>query len=119
MYYYELHEGSDGLYADVLLAHEDPIDPEEFFDLVQAIRRRVQETFEEDTLVEAIAEELQRDYGFVFISDDRILAAVNVSIEEDENFLLEADDELDVADDGDYRTIFAEYVGDEDTGRPN
>lgn len=119
MYYYELHEGSDGLYADVLLAHEDPIDPEEFFDLVQAIRRRVQETFEEDTLVEAIAEELQRDYGFVFISDDRILAAVNVSMEEDENFLLEADDDFDVADDGDYRTVFAEYVGDEDTGRPN
>jgi hypothetical protein len=119
MYYYELHEGSDGLYADVLLAHEDPIDPEEFFDLVQSIRRQVQERFEEDTLVEAIAEELQRDYGFVFISDDRILAAVNVSMEEDENYLLEADDEAEVADDGEYRTVFAEYVGDDEPGRPN
>lgn len=119
MYYYELHEGSEGLYADVLLAHEDLIDPDEFFDLVQAIRRRVQETFEQDTLVEAIAEELERDYGFVYISDDRIAATVSVSRVEDENFLLEVDDEYEVGSDADYRTIFAEYVGDDEGSRPN
>ena len=116
MYYYELHEGDDELYSDVLLAREDELPPEEFFDLVQAVRLRVQDDFEEDTLIEAIAVELERSHGFTYVSDERLAAAVNVSADEDENFLIATtDDELEVVRGGvDYRGVFVEYAGDDD-----
>ena len=41
MHFYELHEGDDDVFADLLLAREDEMEPEEFFDLVQSIRRRI------------------------------------------------------------------------------
>ncbi len=91
MHFYELHEGDEDVFADLLLAREEEMDPEEFFDIVQSIRRRVVDTFEQDTLIEAIAEELERDYDFIAISDDRLTAAVNVSRDEDENFLADLD----------------------------
>ena len=43
------------------------------------IRRRIQDGYIHDTLSEAIAVELERDYEFIFVSDDRLTAAVNVS----------------------------------------
>ena len=49
----------------------------------------VQDAFEQDTLIEAIASVLERDYGFIFVSDDRLIAAVNVSKQEADNFLAE------------------------------
>jgi hypothetical protein len=123
VYFYELHEGDDEIYSDVLLARDDEMDPEEFFELVQSIRRRVQDTYEDDTLIEAIAVELERDHGFVFISDDRLAAAVNVSTEEAENFLAEVgsaeDDVEDLEDEGEFRTILADFDPDAGTGRPN
>lgn len=91
MHFYELHEGDNDVFADLLLVREDEMEPEEFFDLVQAIRRRVIDNYEHDTLIEAIAEELERDHGFITISDDRLTAAVNVSRDEDENFLADLD----------------------------
>ena len=120
MYFYELHEGDDELYSDVILAREEEMAADEFFDLVQAIRRRIQESYEDDTLIEAIAVELERDHGFVFVSDDRISAAVNVSTEEDENFLRSEDDEFATSGlaGADYRGVFAE-MADDDGGRPN
>ena len=81
MHFYELHEGDDEVFADLLLAREEEMEPEEFFDVVQSIRRRVVENFETTTLVEAIADELERDYGFIAVTDDRLTAAVNVSQE--------------------------------------
>jgi hypothetical protein len=60
VYFYEIHESDDDLYSDALLAHEQEFTAEEFFELVQETRRRVQDSFEEDTLVEAIAHELER-----------------------------------------------------------
>ena len=87
MYFYELHEGDDEVYSDVLLATETEIEPEEFFELVQSIRHRIQDTYDDDTLIEAIAVELERDHGFTFIADERLSAAVNVSTVEAENFL--------------------------------
>jgi len=116
VHYYELHEGGDELYSDVLLAHEEEIAPDDFFDLVQAVRRRVVDDFEEDTLLEAIAVELEREHGFIYISDDRLTAAVNVSADDDENFLIATtEDELEVLGAGpDYRGVFAEYAGDDD-----
>ena len=121
MFFYELHEGDDEVYSDVLVVSESEWEPQEFFDLVQRIRRDVQDTHGHDTLGEAIAVVLERDYGFVFVSDDRLSAAVNVSTEEADNFLadlevdlLDADEDDDDDDDddgeprGDYRTILAE-----------
>ncbi len=91
MHFYELHEGDDNVFADLLLAREEEMEPEEFFDVVQSIRRRIQDSYEQNTLVEAIAEELERDYGFIAVTDDRLTAAVNVSKDEDENFLADLD----------------------------
>jgi hypothetical protein len=115
VYFYELHEGDDDLYSDVLLACDEEITPEDFFDLVQVIRRGVVDGFGEDTLIEAIAVELERSQGFIYISDARLTAAVNVSTDQDENFLIAtSEDELEgVGAGADYRGVFAEYV-DED-----
>ena len=98
MYFYELHEGDDDLFSDILLARETEMEPDVFFDIVQTIRHRVQDTYTHDTLVEAIAEELERDFEFIAITDDRIHAAVNVSKKEDDNFLAELDDDEDEDD---------------------
>jgi hypothetical protein len=115
VHFYELHEGDNEVFSDALLAHEEEYEPEEFFELVQSIRRRLLDTFEHDTLVEAIAVELEREHGFTFVSDDRLTAAVNVSRDDDENFLApvgEADDDDDEDDDEtedvDFVTLHAE-----------
>lgn len=91
MYFYELHEGDDDLVADAILAREAAMPREEFFALVQEIRARIHDTFEEDSLAEAIAGELEREHHFVFISDERIVASVRVSSVPGENALIAAD----------------------------
>lgn len=121
MHFYELHEGDDDIFSDVLLVRDDEMDPDEFFELVQSIRRRVQDTYEDDTLIQAIAVELERDHGFIFVSDDRLTAAVNVSTEEEENFLAALDDS-DAEDErgADFRSIVAEFDPHGEGGsRPN
>ena len=115
MHFYELHEGDNEVFADLLLAREDEMDPEEFFDVVQSIRRRILDSFEQQTLVEAIADELERDYGFISITDDRLTAAVNVSRDEEENFLADLDAPEDQVD---YATILADLQV-EGGNRPN
>lgn len=114
MYFYELHEGEEDLFSDLILAHSDEISPDDFYELVQEARRRVQDTYEQDTLIEAIAEELERDHGFLFISDRRLTAAVNVSMNEDENFLAEGfgDEDDDLEFDADYRAVIADFPSD-------
>jgi hypothetical protein len=92
MHFYELHEGDDDVFSDILLAREDEIEPEEFFELVQGIRHRIIDTSQHDTLIEAIAEELERLHEFIAITDDRLTAAVNVSRAEEDNFLAELDE---------------------------
>lgn len=131
MFFYELHEGDNEVYSDVLVASDSEWEPQEFFDLVQKVRRRIQDQFHQDTLAEAIAVELERDHGFVFISDDRLMAAVNISTVEEDNFLTELeadladrdeddDDDEDIEDDGTvkdgFRTIYADLDPD---GLPN
>ena len=93
MYFYELHEGDDDLFHDILLVRDEEVDPDDFFELVQAARRRVQDAFEDDTLIEAVAAELEREHGFIVVDDDRLTAAVHVSTDEDENYLAELGDE--------------------------
>ena len=133
MFFYELHEGDDEVYSDVILYSDSEWEPDEFFDLVQSVRRRVQDSYTQDTLIEAIATVLEREHGFLFVSDDRLAAAVNVSRQEDDNFLAELDSDLDDDDaddddddddeggDGkngtDFVTIYADV--DVDPGRPN
>ena len=112
MYFYELHEGDEEIFSDVLLVRETEMEPDDFFELVQSIRRRVQDTHEHDTLIEAIAAELERDEEFVMVGDDRLTAAVNVSPIETENVLITADDDDDEDDPeraADYRAIIAEF----------
>ena len=105
MHFYELHEGDDDVYADILLVREEEMDPEEFFEVVQSIRSRVIDSFERDTLVEAIAEELEANYEFTAITDERLTAAVNVSRDPEENFLAD----LEPSEEGtDYATILAD-----------
>jgi hypothetical protein len=132
MFFYELHEGDDEVYSDVILYSDSEWEPDEFFDLVQAVRRRIQDSHTNDTLIEAIATVLEREHGFLYISDDRLSAAVNVSKQEDDNFLAEIDADLDEEDDDnddededgngtdrtDYVTIYADLDADGGS-RPN
>ena len=76
---------------------------------------------------------LERDHGFIHISDDRLVASVNISTDDEQNFLAElevdiADAEEDEDDDDDdpeqdldegkaYSTVIAEF--DPDSSRLN
>lgn len=120
MYFYELHEGDDDVFSDLMLVSDVEYSPEDFFELVQSIRRRVQDNFEDDTLIEAIAGELEREHGFTFVSDDRLTAAVNVSRDEADNFLAELgvdDDEDGVR--ADYRAVIADFDPEAEPDRQN
>lgn len=125
MFFYELHEGDNEVYTDVVVVSESEWEADEFFALVQSIRRRIQDGFIQDTLSEAIAVELERDHGFIHISDDRLVASVSISTDDSENFLAELevdladaeededDDDIDAAQDLDdgkaYNTVIADY----------
>jgi hypothetical protein len=110
VYFYELREGDDDIFADVLLVREEEMDADSFFELVQSIRHRIQDSFDQETLIEAIAEELEQDHGFTAISDERLSASVNVSKIEDDNYLASLDSEDD--DSPDYRGIFVDMPRD-------
>ncbi|HLX35268.1 MAG TPA: hypothetical protein VKR30_08500 [Candidatus Limnocylindrales bacterium] len=112
MFFYELHEGDDDVFSDLLLVHEEEMDPEDFFELVQSIRERILDTYEDDTLIEAIARELEADHGFTFVSDARLTASVHVSTIEQENRLIALDDEA--LESAEFRTLLADL--DPDTG---
>jgi superfamily I DNA and RNA helicase len=123
VFFYELHEGDDEVYSDVIVASESEWEPQEFFELVQRVRHDIQGAYEQDTLIEAIAAVLERDYEFIYVSDDRLTAAVNVSTQEADNFLADLggdeDEDEEEREDfaSDYRTILADF--DPDRGRPN
>ena len=112
LYFYELHEGDDDVFADLMLVSDEQMEPEDFFELVQVIREKVQPTFEEDTLIEAIAAELERQHGFTFISDERLTASVHVSPDEKENRLISADDEI--SESAEFRTLLADFDVDDE-----
>jgi hypothetical protein len=118
VHFYELHEGDDDVFSDVLVATEDEYSPEDFFEVVQSVRRRVQDTFEDDTLVEAIAAELEREHGFIFVSDDRLTASVNVSRVEEDNFLAAIDTDAERPS-REFRTLYAELDLDAEVDRTN
>ena len=114
MYFYELHEGDEDVFSDVLLAHDHEYDEQEFLELVLDARRDVVERFEEDTLSEAIANELERRHGFLHINDNRLRVAVNVSSNDEETYVATVEESGDGADgahlDGDegYRSLLVD-----------
>lgn len=121
MYFYELHEADDDLFSDALLFHELEFDEQEFLEIVREARARVISGFEEDTLVEAVARDLERRHGFIYVDDSHLRASVNVSADEEETVLAATDeaatgrrddDEVDeddieagIAEDGAFRTL--------------
>ena len=100
LFYYELHEGPTDLMTDALLVSDRDHTPAQFAGMVDLARKAVIETFEEDTLVEAIARELERSHGFTYISDDKLRASMSVGMEDEDNYLVEQSDE--------FRSIVAE-----------
>lgn len=100
MFFYEIHEGDEEVGAAVLVGHEDRFEPEDFFQLVKRARLLVMDAYEEDTLSEAIANELQRAHGFLHVTDQLLIASVNVGETDEDTFL--------VVDSGDARTIFVQ-----------
>jgi len=94
LFFYELHEGATDLMTDALLVSLQRHSPDEFASLVQEARRRVLETFEEDTLVEAVARELERSAGFTYIADEKLIASMSVGMEDEDTYLVEPSDEF-------------------------
>ncbi len=111
MFFYEIHEGNEEVGTAVLLMHEREIAPVEFFTLVKKARTLVKDAFEEETLSEAIANELERSSGFVHVTDERLVASVNVD-ESDENTYL-------VQSDAGTRSVYVRRDDDGEDGRPN
>lgn len=94
LYFYELHEGATDLLTDALLVSEREHRPDDFAFLVEQARAAVVETFEEDTLVEAIARELERNHGFTYIGDEKLTASMSVGAEADDTYLVDQSDEF-------------------------
>jgi len=61
--------------------------------LVKKARILLMDSFEEDSLPEAIASELARTAGFVHVSDDKLVASVSVGDTDKETFLLTEDND--------------------------
>ena len=99
LYLYELHEGDEDVFTDVLLAHEMEYDDQEFLDLVLEARTRLVASFEEDSLTEAIARDLESRLGFVVLDDRVLRVSVQVSAEDDETKVVSVEDQRGVMED--------------------
>jgi hypothetical protein len=93
LFFYELHEGATDLMTDAILVSERDHTPDEFASMVAAARAAIIETFEEDTLVEAIARELERTHGFIYVGDEKLRASMSVGTEDEDTYLVEPSDE--------------------------
>lgn len=111
MYFYEIHEGDDEMATAVLLMHEQWFEPAEFFALVKKARLLVLDAYEEDSLAEAIANELERASGFLHVTDERLIASVNVDEREEETFLVTSEEGT--------RSVFVSIDGEAEPDRPN
>jgi hypothetical protein len=94
LYFYELHEGATDLMTDALLASERDHTPAEFAEMVESARKQVVDTYEEDTIVEAVARELERSHGFTYIGDEKLRASMSVGTEEEDTYLVDQSDEF-------------------------
>jgi len=107
LYFYELHEGDEDVFADILLAHDIEYDEDEFLEMVLEARAAVLGSYEEDTLTEAIAHELARQHGFLPIEDSQLRVAVTVSAQEGETVVAAVEEGAGAgsADEDDYRSL--------------
>jgi hypothetical protein len=94
VFFYELHEGATDLMTDAILVSERDLTPAQFGETVQAARAAVLDTYEEDTLVEAIARELERSHGFTYVGDEKLRASMSVGVEEDDTYLVDQSEEF-------------------------
>ena len=94
LFIYELHEGATDLLTDALLVSEEQHSPEAFAQMVELARSAVIDTFEDDTLVEAIARELERSHGFTYLSDEKLTASMSVGLSPQDTFLVDQSDEF-------------------------
>jgi hypothetical protein len=101
VYFYELHESEGDLFTDVLLVHDAEYDEEGFLEIVLEARAAVMDSFNQDSLVEAVAAELERQHGFTFVHDARLTASVDVSREDGATTLAELSDDAEDEDDED------------------
>src|SRR5438309_5679126 len=112
MYFYEIHEPDDDLGTAVLLAHEERFAPDEFFRMVKTARELVKDSFEEASLPEAIANELERSSHFVHVTDERLIASVSVGETDQDTFLVASEEGV--------RTVYVEGDAPKGNGdRPN
>lgn len=109
VYFYELSEADDEILANLLLAHDAEYDEAEFLELVLEARQAVLTSFEEELLIDAIANELERKQGFVHV-EANLRAAVRVSVEEDENVVVPVDERAAAmpTEEEDFRTMLVE-----------
>jgi hypothetical protein len=112
-YFYELHESDTELFADVLLAHETEYDEAEFLELVLEARKTVIDSFEADSLIEAVAAELAERSGFLIIDDSQLRVAVNVSSDDEGTFVADVDQAGGAAGRDDYRTMLVDVEPDD------
>ena len=94
LFYYELHGGPTDLMTDAILVSERDHTPAQFEAMVKAARAAVIDTYEEDTLVEAIARELERSHGFTYVGDEKLHASMSVGAEDEDTYLVEQSDEF-------------------------
>ena len=62
--------------------------------MVETARKQVLDTYEEDTLVEAVARELEHSHGFTYIGDEKLRASMSVGTEEADTYLVDQSDEF-------------------------
>jgi hypothetical protein len=117
MYFYELHEGDDEVFSDVLLAHDAEYDEQEFLELVLEARAAVLDKYEEDTLSEAIGHELEKRHGFLLIDDSQLRASVSVSASEDETVMVPvtviSSPGMKMAEEDDFRSLVLDVEPDD------
>jgi hypothetical protein len=111
IYFYELHEGDEDVFFDILLAHDAEYDEQEFLEMVLESRKAVIDSYQEDTLTEAVAHELERRHGFLAIEDRLIRGAINVSAEEAETRVVQVDEGGPAAED--YRSLLVDIEPDD------
>lgn len=108
MYFYELSESDDEIFANVLLAHDAEYDEQEFLEMVLEARESILKEFEEDSLIEGIAGELQKRHGFTHV-ESNLRAAVRVSSEEGETEITPVDERPTMtAEEDDFRSMLIE-----------
>lgn len=120
MYFYELHEADDEIFANIFLAHDAEYDEREFFDIVLEAQEAIGKTFEEESLIEAIAAQLERKHGFTQV-EANLRAAVRVSAEEGETAITAVDERQAAipTEEDNFRTMLVEVEPEDRPYRDN